>query len=371
MPALNTVALTLVGAACLCAADEGDALLTELANEVLDNAELILPNPWDVLVNTPSDRDVGTVTEHAWAPAYALEVAVDSLETAAESSGGTPIVMIRRILQAETRNSSMPPPSYRMGTSDGGEKVRRLNGMENPTAATTVWGWQKHRYQVLKEWMDAQSSTQLMALHASGEVLFAGCNETTMFSKYTQIISASGGTQTIVLGAEVSPFHSDLGYSYSITAGIETARTTFLQNMVQTYGYTRCVDAWATTRAACTHGHCNNPPLYQFANPGFIMGPVGDVADMLAEMTNWDDTENRVVGQYFLKNPDKVALDYAGVLAFSLHNMKLDNDIPVEVQLVNNKKIIHNKVTGEPVCFLHGAGNSFSTLKTLAQELLA
>ncbi|CAK0876144.1 unnamed protein product [Prorocentrum cordatum] len=369
MLAFNSVVLALVSAACLCAADEGDALLVELAQEVLDNAELILPNPWNVVANTPSDRDVGTVTEHEWAPAYALEVAPCSLETAAESSGGAPTIAIRRILQSESKNSTGPPPAYRMGLSAGGAAVRRLNGMENPSAATTVWGWQKHKYQVLKEWMDTQIATvgsqSLMALTASGEMLFAGCDEATIQSKYNQILAAVGNTQTIVMAAEVSPFHDDLGYSYATTTGIDNARSTFFAN-------TGLDDTWATTRTTtpCTNGVCNSPPLYQFANSAFIMGPVGDVAEMLSEMSTWDDSLERLVSQYFLKNPDKVALDYAGYLVMSLHNMKLDTNIPVEVQLVDGKKIIHNKVTNDKVCFVHGGGNSFSQLKTLAQELL-
>jgi hypothetical protein len=344
--------------------------MAELAEEVLANGEVVLPNPWDVVVNTPSDRDVGTVTEHGFAPAYELEVVTDSLETAAEENGVASTLAIRRILVSETRNSTQPPPSYRMG-GVGGQTVRHLNGMENPTGATTVWGWQRNRYFALKAWMDTKGDADLIAVHASGEVLFAGCDEAAILSKYNQIISASGGTQTVVLAAEMSPLHSDLGYSYSITPGVETARTSFLSNMVQTYGCTGCTDTWATTRAACTTGYCNNPPLYQFANPGFIMGPVGDVATMLADMSTWADTENRLINQYFLRNLDKVALDYAGVLVMSLHNMALDTNIPVEVELVSGRKRIKNKLTENPVCFVHGAGNSFSTLKTLAQELLA
>merc|ERR1719343_682322 len=219
--------------------------------------------------------------------------------------------------------------------------------------------------------MDTKGDADLIAVHASGEVLFAGCDESTILSKYNQIISASGGTQTIVLAAELSPLHPDLGYSYSITPGVETARTSFLSSMVQTYGYSGCTDSWATTRAACTngHGHCNNPPLYQFANPGFIMGPVGDIQTMLADMNTWADTEYRLINQYFLRNLDKVALDYAGVLAMSLHNMALDANIPVEVEIVSGRKRIKNKLTENPVCFVHGAGNSLTTPKSLAQEL--
>ncbi|CAK0842247.1 unnamed protein product [Prorocentrum cordatum] len=309
---------------------------------VLSNDEVVLPNPWDVVVNTPSDRDVGTVTEHAFAPAYELEVVPDSLETAAEQSGGAPTIAIRRILVAETRNSTQPPPSYRMG-GVGGQTVRHLNGMENPAGATTVWGWQRNRYFALQAWMATKGDSDLMAVHASGEVLFAGCDESTILSKYNQIIAANGGTQTIVIAAEVSPFHADLGYYYDIsTAGLDSTRTGALS-------YLSAAADWATTYAACTSGVCNSPPKYQFANPGFIMGPVADIAEMFADMPKWADTENRLINQYYLSNTDKVALDFAGTLVMSLHNMKLDANIPVEVELVAGIKRIKNKVTQELV----------------------
>ncbi|CAK0812347.1 unnamed protein product [Prorocentrum cordatum] len=259
--------------------------------KVLSNDEVVLPNPWDVVVNTPSDRDVGTVTEHAFAPAYELEVVPDSLETAAEQSGGAPTIAIRRILVAETKNSTQPPPSYRMG-GVGGQTVRHLNGMENPAGATTVWGWQRNRYFALQAWMATKGDSDLMAVHASGEVLFAGCDESTILSKYNQIIAANGGTQTIVIAAEVSPFHADLGYYYDIsTAGLDSTRTGALS-------YLSAAADWATTYAACTSGVCNSPPKYQFANPGFIMGPVADIAEMLADMPKWADTENRLINQH-------------------------------------------------------------------------
>ncbi|CAK0895053.1 unnamed protein product [Prorocentrum cordatum] len=363
------VAIVLTVTACLMARSralvvkgEGDALTTELAEEVLANPEQDLPPPWDVIVNTPSDRDVGTVTEHPFAPAYELEVAESSLETT-----GTPAVAIRRILVAETRNATQPPPSYRTG-GVGGRAVRHLNGVENPTGATTVWGWQRHRYFALKAWMDTKGDADLMAVHASGEVLFAGCDESTVLSKYNQIIAANGGTQTIVMAAEVSPLHADMGASYELRASVVDALRT------------GCLTAegvatdWATIHAACSTGYCDSPPKYQFANPSFIMGPVGDIKEMLADMPTWADTENRLINQYYLRNTDKVALDFAGVLVMSLHNMKLEDTttgIPVEVEVVSGSKVIKNKVTGNPVCFVHGTGTSFSTLKGLAQELLS
>jgi hypothetical protein len=362
------VALVLVSAVHVRA--EGEALVTELAEEVLAwESTKVLPSPWETVFNRPSNRDVGSVTEHPIWDKYELEVFPDSLETQREQDGFPPNIAMGRVLIKDSKKPTQPPPSYRM-TGVGGEEVRHLNGMVNPAGSTTVWGWQRIRYLAVKTWIDywvARNTEKMIVLHASGEVLYAGCDENTIQYKYDEIIAASGGTQKVVLAAEVSPWPADLGWRYDQTAGIATTRTGFLT----TVGVT---ESFASTYADCSNatvGFCNTPPKYQFASSGFIMGPIGDVADMLADMYYWSDSENRLVNEYFLHNPDKVALDYAGVLVLSLNNMKLDASIPVTVESTSGTKSFRNLITGGTVCFVHGGGNSFDALKVLAQELLS
>jgi len=361
---LTVAACLIVGSHALAA--EGDALTEILAREVLANDQKNLKNPFDVVVNTPSDRDVGTVAEHGFASGYALDVTASSLESAAEQNGNAPTIDIRRILVAETGNTTQPPPCYRTGCV-GGDAVRHLNGMVNPTGATTVWGWQRNRYFALKAWMDTKGDDDLIAVHASGEVLFAGCTEATIREKYDLIIRANGGTGSIVLAAEVSPLHDDLGHSYELKqTDLDSTRSGFLGD-----AEVNVPTNWETTRASCTYGICNTPtPKYQFANPAFIMGPVGDIKQMLDGIPQWADTEYRLISQYYLHHLSQVVLDYAGVLAISLHNMRLDANIPVVVENVNGSKRFMNTVTAQPVCFVHGGGNSFTKLKELAEELL-
>jgi len=359
-----TVAACLIVGSQHALAAEGDALTRILAQEVHDNTDITLPNPFDVLVNTPSDRDVGTVTEHGYKDN--LEVTGGSLETTAEQNGGTPSIDIRRILVEDSGNTTWPPSCYRTGSCAGGAAVRHLNGVVNPTGATTVWGWQRHRYFALKEWMAGKADNDLVIVHASGEVLFAGCTESTIQQKYDLIIRANGGTGSIVLGAEVSPLHEDQGYAYDLRqTELDASRFAFLNDPEVAVSTN-----WATNLADCTTGFCNSPnPKVQFANPAFIMGPVGDIAEMLAGMPQWADTEYRLISKYYLDNPDKVALDYAGILVASLHNMK--TRFLVEVEDAAGSKSFRNKVTNQAVCFVHGGGSSFTKLKVLADELLA
>jgi len=366
LPRLAT-GLALLGAVRVRA--EGEALVTELAEEVLAWAEEILPSPWDVIFNSPTNRDVGSVIDHPIAEKYELYVAPDSLETQRELEGFPPTVAMGRVLIKESKKPAMPPTEYRM-TGVGGETVRHLNGMVNPSGNTTVWGWQRLRYLAVKTWMDylaTRNTEKIVVLHASGETLYAGCDENTISYKYNEIITASGGTQTIVLAAEVSPWPEEVAWRYDTTAGISSTMSSFLSTV--------SVDpAFATTYADCTNttvGYCTTPPKYQYASSAFIMGPIGDISDMFADMYFWSDSENRLVTEYFLHNPDKVALDYAGVLVLSLNNMKLDSSIPVTVQSASGTKSFQNAITGSAVCFVHGSGNSFGALKVLAQELLA
>jgi len=362
------VGLALVSAVRVRA--EGEALVTELAEEVLAwESWKVLPSPWETVFNRPSNRDVGSVTEHPIWDKYDLEVFPDSLETAQEQDGFPPTIAMGRVLVKENKKPSMPPPDFRI-TGVGGEEVRHLNGMVNPAGSTTVWGWQRIRYLAIKTWMNywsARNSEKLIVLHASGEMLYAGCDEATIATKYSEIITASGGTQKVVLAAEVSPLPIELGWRYDQTTGIATTRTDFLTSV-------GVVESFASTYADCTNatvGFCNTPPKYQFANAGFIMGPVGDVAEMLTDFYYWSGSENTFVNEYFLHNTDQVALDYAGILVLSLNNMKLDASIPVTVESAAGTKSFKNLITGTSVCFVHGSGNSFDTLRVLAQELLA
>jgi len=361
-------ALALVGAVHVRA--EGEALVTELAEEVLAwESWKVLPSPWETVFNRPSNRDVGSVTEHPIRDKYDLEVFPDSLETAREQDGFPPNIAMGRVLIKENKQPTQPPPSSRI-TGVGGEEVRHLNGMVNPSANTTVWGWQRIRYLAVKTWIDywsTRNTEKMIVVHASGEVLYAGCDENTIQYKYDEIIAASGGTQKVVLAAEVSPTSQGLAWRYSQTSSVATQQANFLSA-------TGVDPAFASTYADCTNstvGYCTTPASYKFANAAFIMGPIGDVAEMLADMYYYASSESMLINEYFLHNSDKVALDYAGVLALSLNNMKLDSGIPVTVESASGTKSFKNLITGSNVCFVHGGGNSFDALKVLAQELLA
>jgi len=365
------VVLALVSAVHVRA--EGEAYLTELAEEVLSWTEEILPMPWDVVFNMPTNRDVGSVIDHDLREdLYATDVYPrppnGALETDRELNGFPPEVAIGRALITESKKPAYPPPDSRM-TGVGCEEVRHLNGMVNPSGPTTCWGWEKVRYAALTTWLNywsSRNSDKIVIFHAAGTTLYASCTENTLMAKYQQILTASQGSPTIVLAAEVEPETKEMIWRHdTVHPDVEVTRQTFLTNSPYDM----------SGRANCSTGACDSTPKYRYPSSAFIMGPAGDVAEMFSDMTYWSNTENRLVHEYFIRNTDKVTLDYSGILVMSLHNMNLDASIPVTVQedtaTTPPTKSFLNAVTGQSVCFVHGSGNSHDALKVLAQELLA
>jgi len=209
----------------------------------------------------------------------------------------------------------------------------------------------------------------LAIIHSSGDILYGGCDENTIVYKYNRIVSASGGSQKIVMAAELSPWPADLGWSYNMTSSswVEGRRADVLSDL-------SVPDDWESTYANCTDpslGPCNSSPKYMYANSGFMMGTIDALIDMIADLgTTYSGWDNRWFNEYYLKNPATVTLDYAGILSMSLHNMNLGS-LPLEVNGTNTGKTIQSKLTNGSICFLHGNGNSFATLQGIAGELKA
>jgi len=368
--------LALVSFVCVCnAVGEGEDLRMELADEVLSNKQALLSIPWEIYRDTPSFRDVGYVGEFPISDSAATEIHLSSLQTGREIQGFPPNVLIGRALVKDSLKVTQPPSSFRF-SGNGGEEIKHLNGLTNPVGDLTVWQWQRMRWSAAKEWLEYWAdrgiggSERLAIIHSSGDVLYGGgCDENTIVYKYNRIVNASGGSQKIVMAAELSPWPADLGWSYNMSSSswVEGRRTDVLSDV--------SVPAdWESTYADCTDpsvGPCNSVPKYMYANSGFIMGTIDSLIDMIAELgttyTGWD---NRWFNEYYLKNPATVTLDYAGDLSMSLHNMKLGS-LPLEVSVNSTGKNIQSKLTSGSICFLHGNGNSFTALQGVARELKA
>lgn len=367
--------VVLVGACVICAhglavGREGEDYVQECAEEVLANKQQVLPVPWDI----EKDRDVGYVGDFEIKESALAEVKQGSLNTTREvESNLSPIVAIGSVRIRDTKQPATPPSNFRMG-GVGGEEIRHLNGAVNPTADLTVWQWQRSRWAALKGWLEhwagRGAGNKLVIVHSNGDVLYGGCTENELKQKYQMIIDAAANagaaTVKVVAAAEVSPFPGDMGWRYGNLAWTADRRSGMLQAL-------SVADDWEKAYADCsntTDGYCNSSPKYQFANGGFMVGPVNDLIDMLSPLATYTGSENRLVNEWFLRNQDKMTLDYAGIMSLSLHNMH-QKGLPVEVVTKDGKKTLKNRVTGSTVCFVHGNGNSFQVLQNLAGELTA
>jgi len=355
---------------------EGQAAVLLLAEEVKAWAVEKLPVPFEI----EQDRDVGWLGALPFNDSFIAEWEPTSLDTERQAEGFPPNIIIGRTLVKGSRMPTIPPPSWRYkGPEAGGMEKKHLNGAKNPTAELTIMGWQDNVYSALKEPLEhwskrAGNRNKLMIIHSSGDTLYGGCTETEILEKYEAIIAAavsSGRPPSIVAAAEVSPFPSDLGWKYSRSDWAETRRIDTLNGL-------GIADDWASEFANCTDGPCGSTMKYQYAHSGFIMGPVDDLIDMFKDLDMYTGWTNRYINNYYLENPDKMTLDYGGILALTLNNMGKSGSPVASLKtsgleknvFLSRKKVPSSGVTGTPVCFVQGNGNGLSELKTMAESTI-
>jgi hypothetical protein len=346
--------------------DEGAQYMEECADAVLANKQELLFVPFKIAET--HGRDVGWMGHLPILDTAKPEVSEGSLETGRELQGWNPLIFIASLKIKDTEQPAFPPPGYRYGASHGGEEILYYSGLSNPPADLSVWQWQLNRWRTIKPWLEyavGRNPDKLVILHSHGDVLYGGCTENIIKFKYEQIVD--GGTQTIVAAAEVSPYPQDLGWWYSQSSVTETMRSQALTS-------SGVPDNWITKYAHCDNNTvnrmCGSPPRYQYASSGFLMGPALDLLTMLGGLESYEGPENRFINEYFLANPSKMTLDYSGTLSMTLHNLVHPNgSIPVHVLGSGDNKKIMSKQTNTSVCFVHGNGNSFEAVKTLAQQL--
>merc|ERR1740121_2241382 len=233
-----------------------------------------------------------------------------------------------------TDQPASPRPSVRWGAK-GGKEILHYNGVLDPSSELTMLAWQKIRWAGLKAFLQAEMARDTSKLAV-------------ISFKYNEIIAASGGTQTIVMAAEVSPWPWSLGWRYSRTNFTSYRRA----DVIAAYSLS---NTWESSFSNCTDpaaGPCDSTPTYQYANAGLIMGPVSDIYEMLQDMETYQSDVNQLANDYYLKNPGTVTLDYAGGLFLSLHNMVNNGNAPVEVQDINGTRALYSSTLGQTVCFV-------------------
>jgi hypothetical protein len=234
------------------------------------------------------------------------------------------------------------------------------------------------------EWLSAQRDPEKLVIFADGaDVMFGGCTDKELLDAYHRTVAASGNVR-VIMGAEMGLDPPPAGAYVDIHSQFEERRRAVqsaegLQD--SSYGSlasceisrqnpTKCyvpkVSAAKKGRWPCA-GPCSNPPAMTFLNSGFIMGPVGEVREVVSGMlrfedlpadapfrNNWHDQGAAIL--YMAENPHKVTLDYNGAIVLNLHQFPISDVMWVK------QNSIRNKVLGRASCFIHANGPALGKL---------
>lgn len=273
--------------------------------------------------------------------------------------------------------------------------------------------WQKKaktKNQIFQEYIDARMETpdQLVIMVDGGDVVWGGCDSNFLRSTYESIVNASNGAK-VVLGAEFSVYPlSWMRHAKAVMRRekFELRRQAVLealghpvvkrpwdaqwQRLLKTrasknddvesgdFKQFPIIDDMYADRSICTQrrSFCSDPPRYQYANYGFVMGPIGELKPLIDkinadQMLNPKAIDQGTVVWYHMYHQKAVTLDYSGTLMLNMHNFLGDVQgiIPEFLQIDERERKIFNTVTGKQQCFLHGNGRAKHVIKALAHEL--
>lgn len=234
------------------------------------------------------------------------------------------------------------------------------------------------------EWLSSQKDPEKLVIFADGaDVMFGGCSNGELLDAYRKTVQASGNVR-VVMGAEMGLDPPPAGAYVDIHKQFEERRqavqaTAGLKD--SSYGdLAACVvsrqkadGCHVPKLAKVKSGHwpcagpCSWPPSLTFLNSGFIMGPVGELREVVSGMlrfeelpadapfrTNWHDQGAAIL--YMAENPHKVTLDYTGNIVLNLHQFPLKDIMHVHPDRIKNK------VTGRTSCFIHANGPALGKL---------
>lgn len=232
--------------------------------------------------------------------------------------------------------------------------------------AGKTWGGFKTKVKLVQEWLQPRlvDDPDGLVVVLDSDVLYGGCSEKELLSRYKAITSASGGA-SVVMGAELGQWPQSLNepgrYAsfQSRRKAVQQAFSLSDDSYGQYANLTLCQERMHLSP-------CSGPPVYQFLNAGFIMGPAKGIHKMYAGMLElpdsktgtglkmnfadggWDD--QAAAAEYMFSHADDITLDYTGTLSFEL---AMFNDPMKEGLLFAKDGKWHNNATGLVQCFVH------------------
>lgn len=213
------------------------------------------------------------------------------------------------------------------------------------------WHGMRTKTDTLFRWLQnatLQMPDQLAILADGGDVLFGGCSEDDLIGRYQALIRASGGAR-VVAGAELTLFPFFKG-QHTVCQYNTRRRVEMLAALGSKERNPYSLIALASRQPFIPN--CAVLPSYQFANGGFLMGPISALREVQAGMAAaWD--EQAGLHKYALEHPDQVVLDYEGSIV--LNSLRWVRSVLVK----EDGGAVRNRVTDTVQCFLHGNGGYF------------
>eukprot|EP00929_Paragymnodinium_shiwhaense_P067008 TRINITY_DN33699_c0_g1_i1.p1 TRINITY_DN33699_c0_g1~~TRINITY_DN33699_c0_g1_i1.p1 ORF type:complete len:637 (-),score=95.87 TRINITY_DN33699_c0_g1_i1:159-2069(-) len=220
-------------------------------------------------------------------------------------------------------------------------------------------------------WLQSVDPEDIVIL-MDDDVLSGGCSRVDVCTRYAELVRASGGFQVIV-SAEMGLYpktHKDVRMHYmQVRERIGHMLDALHLDMHLYKNKSTC---------NCPVGPCSRDRLYQYLNSGFIMGPAGKLLTIMSSLVETNGLSDQDgLTEYFFQHNKSLALDYAGLLSLSMHQIKAAQTLNVERSLtlqsqgginVNNSrnnftkqlasggKVLRNLATNRVQCFMHFNG---------------
>lgn len=212
------------------------------------------------------------------------------------------------------------------------------------------WDGFKTKFEFLLPFLENRRESDLIAFMDGADVFWGGCDMEQFFRSYHEIVNRSKAP--IVISAEIACFEQKC---WKVPQVPSWADEMSHQNLGG--GFWEDYVAPDGCRSTCCP--CRKPPAVEFLNSGFMIGPMGDIRDMVKwSLEHYDEVstlgDQSVLAHYwFHEGHSKITLDYAGELCLTMSDLK-----PFALFNLTQHGHIWNKAFGRKQCFIHGNGRS-------------
>jgi len=231
------------------------------------------------------------------------------------------------------------------------------------------WVSMLSKNEMLLDWLEDQlpeHRDDLAIVVDSADMIYGGCQVDELLTRYKMLSAVSGAP--VIVSAELGIFPVDDRYQTHRYIEMRTRR----HKVMNASGLHDGI--WMNNSSGCLPANsslCSRPTTYEFMNYGFIIGPVGDLHQLLNHVVRTvppgfmdslrgfldpakrveEANDQGIAAMYMFDHPDIVALDYPMGLIASMHSM------PNDMLSIRSGRI-WNTVTEHEQCFAHFNGNS-------------